>query len=232
MRNFFAAILVLAFASVASADVGWTVVVGDQIDVVTLSPGATCTYGGISVSNDPLLGATVTGNFCFPGNTGPTGATGATGPTGATGATGAPGLAFEFVDDEGDAVPNTTLFGVDPVYIDAQYRIWDLDPQLGLIDEAKCVTNQPVYYSNFSCTGTPFTALTTDGRISCRLDKVGDAYWWEPIGSRANISYPYSWNGTSCAQHYDPSPKMLLADVGYPADLSSYSAPFRAAVRH
>lgn len=87
LRTLFTLVLFTLFTPlVTSADVSWSSVVGDAISVATISPGGTCTYGGFSVTSDPVLGSTVSSNFCFPGNTGPTGSTGATGATGAAGA--------------------------------------------------------------------------------------------------------------------------------------------------
>lgn len=79
MRQAMIAVAVLLAAGGARADVNWSSVVGDAITVATISPGGTCTYGGFSVTMDPVLGSTVSSNFCYPGNTGPTGATGAAG---------------------------------------------------------------------------------------------------------------------------------------------------------
>ena len=172
-----AVIAAIAFASPVDAQISLLQCTA-QNELTSISPGATCTYGGLRHVCQPLLGSVTNTDFCFPGNTGPTGATGTTGATGSTGATGAAGQ-----DASGVRWRDANGVLVDDVYAfasrtsnDGQPRYWTGDAFWPVFSASGLSTLEAasatlLYYQNSSCTGTPVIGM--DG---FRQNEVFPAY--------------------------------------------------------
>ena len=237
MRHLATMALAWLLASAAHAQVSWTVVVGDVVSIDPVSPGGTCTYGGFTASNDPLLGATQSGTFCFPGNTGPTGATGAqgaqgpqgatgaTGSTGATGATGATGStgaqgpqgpsgASRYMDEADDVVVGVSQISGVPWYWDETGGVWW---QMSAFTGAANVDTigDILYYAGASCTGTIFGRdYGGYNRVYLYENSAGALVKYGPVGSYEHSGTCYGRSGSSCGTVTCPSAATGLVQLG------------------
>jgi hypothetical protein len=256
MRQLMAILTVLLISGAARADVSWTTVVADQITVASIAPGGTCTYGGFSVTSDPLLGSTVASNFCFPGNTGPTGATGAqgiqgatgatgstgatgatgaqgpqgaTGAAGATGATGPSGASLGYLDADGDPISDVTTLASQPYYWDGE-GFWLLDPELGALKSNLCSLGNVLLYDGAGCTGDPLLPYMPSNAIRCAKDGTGASdYYHDGAGYTVGATV-YAWNGSTCAATGSPGAVVFAELAGDAPTFSSFTAPFRQAI--
>lgn len=231
------AAIVMALAGVAEAQVVNLLTCTVQSSLNPIAPGATCTYGGIRHTCQPIAGGATDTDYCFPGNTGPQGPQG---PTGATGPAGQDASGVRWLDASDVLVDDvyafvSQSFGVIPAYWTGD-TFWPLyHDGSSRLDFAYATL---IYYTNSACTGTPvigmdggrqnevFGAYTSVAQVS--LEQF-DAYRPGAPASPSNCWYKNASNVcTALASCYWTKMAEALP-AGSAPDLSAYDLPLREA---
>jgi hypothetical protein len=209
-----------------------------QSSLSYVSPGGTCTYGGLAVTCKTLLSTTVT-NYCFPGNTGPAGAMGGTGATGtqgpqgvagSTGAQGAPGIdgaSIAYLDNSGNVATNVFDFSASPYYWDG-YGFWGLEANTGNLQSLSPFWL--LYYANASCSGQAYATPGPVNIAQLSYGTGGASVYWTPGPTTSPPTQCYRWTG-SCAAVGCPTSVTLANVRSVPSVIGTWSAPLRVVRR-
>lgn len=193
---------------------------------ISISPGETCTYGGIQ----PVLvlpnGSTSNqSTHCFPGNTGPQGDS---------------ALVGEIIDATGTIIPgsrkgrkhelNTPNIGWDIIiWSEQDHAYWPVNPKTGDIWPETTVgieIGQGVYHLNNTCEGPLYVPYTPDNRVVWDATgtipyKAGGSY--PSISSEVCSSFVYGY----CYIQLCPGDMLLAIEAEYPPSLNSFTPPFK-----
>lgn len=212
MKNIKLSILLsiaISTSSTANADLSFTVAVGDQIEINTITPGETCTYGGIFISRTPDGESPETSNYCFTGHS-----------------------RIGYRDSNGIPLPGTFKVGdlfngiKEALYwSEEDLAWWPINPVTGLV---RFTSLDSMYFGTEDCTGDYLLDYTPDNRV--RFAYVDFVNWTEQFWVAVESVEPEVCSsnafGSECTQMICPqglSTKMI-ATTNIP-DFSIYTFP-------